>query len=116
LKDPSSVIDIQNGETIELPDFVFKQHIPHTKYFSMVTFISRATRREAKAFTCDYPSCDKYFYKWHNLLDHLRVHTREKPFECPFDGCKLKFNQVQNRKTHLNQHKKNGYVKCRVCR
>ena len=94
LKESSLVLKVESGETIVMPDFVFKQHIPDTKNFSLITFISRSTNREAKVFSCDFARCGKFFQNRHNLLDHLRVHTGEKPFECPIDGCTLVFNQI----------------------
>ncbi len=115
LKDEHCIMKIQHGREIEFPPFVYKTHIPETDLYSLITFINRTTSRESKAFSCDYVKCGKLFKKWHNLLDHLRVHTMEKPFECPLEGCNLRFNQMSNRKAHMGLHSKNAYVKCKKC-
>ena len=80
------------GEIVDLEVFERKMHIPNTKRFSHVKFTNPATGRIASVFTCDYPHCGKFFRKWHNLFDHLRVHTNEKPFPCPVAGCPKLFN------------------------
>ena len=76
-----------HGETVDLSSFENKVHIPNTKCFSQVKFTNPLTGRLASVFTCDHRLCGKFFRKWHNLFDHLRVHTSEKPFPCPVYGC-----------------------------
>ncbi len=68
-------------------------------------------------FVCleDHGTCLKIFRKWHNLFDHLRVHTGERPYECPVAGCGFTFNQISNQKKHIDIHRGVGYLKCKEC-
>lgn len=38
------------------------------------------TKRPVKFFHCDHQGCHKILRKWHDLQNHLRSHTKEKPF------------------------------------
>ncbi|TNV84367.1 hypothetical protein FGO68_gene2323 [Halteria grandinella] len=99
-----SDITIYDGGDLT-PEIRFSTHIPSTKRFIMIKYIRPSTTRLTTAFLCKHDGCDKLFPKWHNLFDHLRIHTREKPFRCPVKGCNSVFNQTANQKKHVDTHR-----------
>ena len=93
---PGSYLEIEAGEAADVAFFDGKTFIPNTLLFSLLHFNKLVSGRPTIAFSCDYPYCGKMFLKWHNLFDHLRTHTGERPFLCPVRGCRQAFNQVAN--------------------
>jgi hypothetical protein len=57
--------------------------------------------------TCYWQECSreqKAFKAKYKLVNHLRVHTGEKPFPCPFPGCGKIFARSENLKIHKRIH------------
>ena len=52
----------------------------------------------------DCPRESKPFKAKYKLVNHLRVHTGEKPFPCPFPGCGKIFARSENLKIHKRIH------------
>lgn len=57
--------------------------------------------------TCYWQGCErllKPFKAKYKLVNHVRVHTGEKPFPCPFSGCGKVFARSENLKIHKRTH------------
>ena len=57
--------------------------------------------------TCYWSNCPrekKPFKAKYKLVNHIRVHTGEKPFPCPFPGCGKFFARSENLKIHKRIH------------
>jgi uncharacterized Zn-finger protein len=57
--------------------------------------------------TCYWENCSrelKSFKAKYKLVNHIRVHTGEKPFPCPFIGCGKVFARSENLKIHKRTH------------
>ena len=56
---------------------------------------------------CFWQNCardGKAFKAKYKLVNHIRVHTGEKPFPCPFPGCGKVFARSENLKIHKRTH------------
>lgn len=56
---------------------------------------------------CYWENCPrqgKPFKAKYKLVNHIRVHTGEKPFPCPFPGCGKVFARSENLKIHKRTH------------
>lgn len=57
--------------------------------------------------TCFWQECareQRPFKAKYKLVNHIRVHTGEKPFPCPFPGCGKVFARSENLKIHKRTH------------
>ncbi|KAG9335320.1 hypothetical protein JZ751_005369, partial [Albula glossodonta] len=62
---------------------------------------------EQSEYVCHWQSCPregKPFKAKYKLVNHVRVHTGEKPFPCPFHGCEKVFARSENLKIHKRTH------------
>lgn len=67
-----------------------------------------------KPFACPYQGCGKLFARSENLKIHKRIHTGEKPFVCEFDGCSRRFANSSDRKKHSHVHTSDKPYSCKI--
>lgn len=62
---------------------------------------------ECTTHACFWQNCSRNgrpFKAKYKLVNHIRVHTGEKPFPCPFPGCGKVFARSENLKIHKRTH------------
>lgn len=62
---------------------------------------------ECTNHSCCWQGCSRNgrgFKAKYKLVNHIRVHTGEKPFPCPFPGCGKVFARSENLKIHKRTH------------
>lgn len=76
----------------ELVTHVTVEHVGGPEQANHICFWEECPR-EGKPFKAKY-----------KLVNHIRVHTGEKPFPCPFPGCGKVFARSENLKIHKRTH------------
>lgn len=67
-----------------------------------------------RPFSCPYQECGKLFARSENLKIHKRIHTGEKPFVCEFEGCSRRFANSSDRKKHSHVHTSDKPYSCKI--
>lgn len=72
---------------------------------------------ECTTHACFWQGCARNgrpFKAKYKLVNHIRVHTGEKPFQCPFTTCGKVFARSENlkihKRTHTGKHKTLNYI------
>lgn len=66
-----------------------------------------------RPFVCTYPGCKKVFARTENLKIHIRTHTGEKPFLCEYPGCNRRFANSSDRRKHIHVHTLEKPYRCK---
>ena len=89
--------------------------MPKTKDYRVYKFKNPLTMKDMQILECKAENCDKVFRKWHNFVEHLRVHTKERPYICEYEDCQKSFSQKTNLKKHLETHLQIKRFQCKNC-
>jgi len=66
---------------------------------------------------CYWRACDRLsrpFKAKYKLVNHVRVHTGERPFACPYPACGKVFARSENLKIHKRIHTGRSPISCSI--
>uniref|UniRef100_A0AC35FMT3 C2H2-type domain-containing protein n=1 Tax=Panagrolaimus sp. PS1159 TaxID=55785 RepID=A0AC35FMT3_9BILA len=106
--DAESVFDIEAEEDAAVSELEIQRNKATSTNSRKYTFIQRP---KAQTFVCEY--CNKQLRYKSKYLEHLRIHTGERPFTCSF--CEASFTQRGALKQHERIHTGSKPHYCLTC-
>ncbi|CAF1048197.1 unnamed protein product, partial [Didymodactylos carnosus] len=101
-----------------LPYFPYGRHQSKQEYTLTHLTVEHVGGPEQTTHTCSWEGCvreGRPFKAKYKLVNHIRVHTGEKPFPCPFTNCGKVFARSENLKIHKRTHTGEKPFKCQNC-